>query len=99
MTYELAFHREALKEWNKLDPQVQQQFKGALVRRLEQPYVPSAKLHGAGMGNIYKIKLRDVGYRLVYEVKESIVVVLVLAIAKRDKNKAYDLAARRKSRG
>jgi mRNA interferase RelE/StbE len=97
MSYELAFHREALKEWKKLDAPVRTAFKAALTRRLAQPRVPSAKLHGSDMRDVYKIKLRDAGYRLVYEVKDNILTVLVLAVGKRDKNQAYDLASKRKA--
>ena len=96
MTYELEFHEEALKEWKKLDPLTRAQFKKQPEKRLENPHVPSSRLHGKDMRNAYKIKMRDVGYRLVYEVNDAILTVLVLAVAKRDKNEAYDLAKRRK---
>lgn len=97
MTYELEFNVEALREWKKLDNSVREQFKKLLARRLLAPHVPSARLHGAGMQNVYKIKLRDLGYRLVYEVIDQTVTVLVLSVAKRDKNRAYELAMRRRS--
>ncbi|RJF99480.1 type II toxin-antitoxin system RelE family toxin [Noviherbaspirillum saxi] len=97
MSYELEFHEDALKEWKKLDPSIKEQFKKQLVKRLENPHVPSAQLRGKDMQNTYKIKLRDVGYRLVYEVNDHTITVLVLAVAKRDKNRAYDLAERRKA--
>jgi mRNA interferase RelE/StbE len=99
MSYELAFHREALKEWKKLDASIRVAFKTALARRLEQPRVPSAKLHGADMHDVYKIKLRDAGYRLVYEVNDKVLTVLVLAVGKRDKSQAYVLASKRKAKG
>ena len=96
MTYELAFHEDALKEWKKLDGSVRAQFKSQLAARLENPHVPSAKLRGRDMKDVYKIKLRGVGYRLVYEVRDRIATVYVLAVAKRDKNEAYELARQRK---
>ncbi|MQR00682.1 addiction module toxin RelE [Glaciimonas sp. GS1] len=68
------------------------QFKKQLEKRLETPRVPSARLHGRDMKDAYKIKLRDAGYRLVYEVNDMTVTVLVLAVGKRDKNQAYTLA-------
>ena len=40
------------------------QFQKALAKRLQDLRVPSAKLRGE-LQNAYKIKLRDVGYRLV----------------------------------
>ncbi|KVL33100.1 addiction module antitoxin [Burkholderia territorii] len=95
MTFELAFLEPALKEWKKLDRTVRDQFKARLAERLENPRIPSAKLHGRP--DRYKIKLRSVGYRLVYEVRESEVVVLVVAVGRRERDAVY-LAAMRRSR-
>ena len=78
MIYELAFLEEALKEWHKLDGGVREQFKNKLSERLKEPRVASAKL--SGQTDRYKIKLRTVGYRLVYEVKQSEILVLVIAV-------------------
>lgn len=96
MSYSLEFHEDALKEWKKLDAPIRLQFKKLLERRLQEPHVRSARLHGADMQNVYKIKLRDVGYRLVYEVSEAAVTVLVLSVGKRDKSKPYISASHRK---
>jgi len=96
MTYELHFHELALKEWRKLDPSIRAMFKKQLERRLEDPHVPSARLHGRDMGNTYKIKLRDVGYRLVYEVVDARLVVLVLGVGRRDHDAVYITVAPRK---
>jgi len=93
MTYELAFLEEALKEWHKLDGGVREQFKNKLAERLKEPRVASAKL--SGQTDRYKIKLRTVGYRLVYEVKQSEILVLVIAVGRRDKNEIYKTAAKR----
>jgi len=96
MTYRLEFNEQALKEWKRLDNSIRLQFKKLLARRLVEPHVPSARLSGAGMQSTYKIKLREAGYRLVYEVHDDIVTVIVLSVSKRDKNKAYNLAQLRK---
>ena len=93
MPYELRFKRSALKEWGKLGASVKEQFKKKLGERLRQPRVQSAALYGAP--NIYKIKLRASGYRLVYEVDDNIVVVTVIAVGKRDKNEVYEIALAR----
>ena len=45
--------------------------------------------------NTYKIKLRDVGYRLVYEVIDRRLVVLVIAIGRRDHDETYLSAVKR----
>jgi mRNA interferase RelE/StbE len=93
MTYELAFLPAALDEWKKLDGSVKAVFKKKLAERLEQPHVPSAKLHS--QKDRYKIKLRDAGYRLVYEVRDEIVTVLVVAVGKREREAVYSAAAKR----
>lgn len=94
MTYELGFLDEALKEWHKLDAGVREQFKTKLAERLENPRVASAKLSG-GHQDRYKIKLRSVGYRLVYEIRESRFIVVVVAVGKRERNAVYKAAAKR----
>ena len=93
-TYSLEFHELALKEWRKLDGSIKAQFQNALSKRLKTPHVPSARLRG-DLQNTYKIKLRDVGYRLVYEVIDQKLVVMVIAIGKRDQNEAYLSAVKR----
>ena len=84
----------ALKEWKKLDGSIKTQFLKTLTRRLQEPHVPSAKLRG-DLQNTYKIKLRDMGYRLVYEVIDQRLVVLVIAIGRRDHDEAYHIAVKR----
>jgi len=92
--YKLKFLPTALKEWKKLDSSIQGQLKKKLKERLQNPQVPANLLHG--FENHYKIKLRASGYRLVYEVIEKEIVVLVIAVGKRDKNLVYKKASKRK---
>ncbi len=93
MTYKLEFKKSALKEWKKLGATVQLQFKKKLSERLIQPRVTSAKLSGAE--SLYKIKLRQSGYRLVYEVQDDIIVITVLAVGKRERSEVYQKAFKR----
>ena len=93
MRYELGFHPGALNEWRKLDPSLREVFKKKLAERLENPHVPSARL--SGRLDRYKIKLRSVGYRLVYEVREAELIVIVVAVGKRERNAVYKVAAGR----
>ncbi len=95
MSYELAFLDAALKEWRKLDAQTRDQFKAKLQERLQNPKIPSARLHGTK--ERYKIKLRNAGYRLVYEVRDKQLIVLVVAVGKRERNEVYNAAERRKA--
>ncbi|HDZ9500349.1 TPA: type II toxin-antitoxin system RelE/ParE family toxin [Vibrio cholerae] len=71
----------------------QQQFKKKLAERLENPHVPASKLSGAD--NVYKIKLRQSGYRLVYNVEDDVVIVTVLAVGKRERSDVYRKAMTR----
>ena len=89
MSYELEFLPSALKEWQKLDNSRRVQFKKKLSERLENPKVTKDKLRG--YEDVYKIKLRDVGYRLAYQVKDDEIVVLVLVVGKRENNEVYKM--------
>ena len=93
MTYELEFKKSALKEWKKLGATVQSQFKKKLKGILNDPHIASAKISGGN--ELYKIKLRQAGYRLVYEVNDSVVTVTVISVGKRDKGKVYKVAMER----
>jgi len=87
MTYELAFVEDALAEWRRLDGTVKQQLKKKIAERLQTPRVPASQL--SGHKDRYKIKLRSIGYRLVYEVRDTELLVLVIAVGKRDRNAVY----------
>jgi mRNA interferase RelE/StbE len=93
MSYELKYLEIALKEWGKLDSTIREQFKKKLKERLVNPKVKSSKL--SGPANRYKIKLRGSGYRLVYQVEDEIVTVIVIAVGKRERNRVYKMASKR----
>ncbi len=91
--FDLQFLPSALKEWHKLGSTIHEQFKKKLAERLEQPRVSADALHG--FQDHYKIKLRAVGYRLVYRVEDATVTVTVIAVGKREGGAVYKLAAAR----
>lgn len=93
MSYELVFKKTALKEWRKLGATIQFHFKKKLQKILVVPHIASAKLTGAN--NLYKIKLRQSGYRLVYDVNDRMVTVTVVAIGKRERSAVYKKALER----
>ncbi|MBI5103291.1 MAG: type II toxin-antitoxin system RelE/ParE family toxin [Nitrospirae bacterium] len=93
-SYRLKFIPEALAEWHALDGSVKEPLRKALKKRLEQPHIPGSKLHG-NLRNCYKIKLRKQGYRLIYTVEDDVLVVLVLAIDKREDMAVYHSALAR----
>ena len=93
-TYQLQFDKDALKEWATLDGSVKTTLKKLLLKRLEQPHIPGDALHRELKG-FYKIKLRKQGYRLVYSVKDDVLVVMVVAVGKRENDEVYKEAVKR----
>ena len=93
MSYELQFLPPALDEWKKLKEPGRSHLKKKLAEVLEQPRIPKNKLRGSA--DRYKIKLRALGVRLVYEVCDHTVTVTVIAVGKRDKGLVYRAAGKR----
>ncbi|MBL4744161.1 MAG: type II toxin-antitoxin system RelE/ParE family toxin [Cycloclasticus sp.] len=93
MIYDLEFITLAKKEWDSLDNTIRKQFKKKLIERLKNPKVPKSKLNG--IDDCYKIKLRRPGFRLVYQVKDVELIVLVVSVGKREKNHVYKQAIKR----
>jgi len=94
LRYGLAFENHARAEWDKLDGSVKEPLRRLLKKRLESPHVPSAALHG-GLTDCYKIKLLKQGYRLIYQVIDQQLIVLVISVGKRDKSAVYAAAVKR----
>lgn len=92
--YRLKFLPAALDEWNALDGSIKAILKKLLRKRLEQPRLPGAELHRE-LSDCYKIKLLKQGCRLVYQVEDDVLVVLVLAVAKREDMAVYRAAIER----
>jgi mRNA interferase RelE/StbE len=93
MSYKLKFLPSALKEWNKIGSTIRDQLKKKLKERLNDPDVPADRL--TGFKNHYKIKLRSAGYRLVYEVDQGNVSVIVITVGKRERSDVYIKAKKR----
>jgi len=93
MTFKLRFKEEALKEWKALDSSVKSQFTKKLKERVQNPRIEASRL--SGMKDCYKIKLRSSGYRLVYEVRDLELIISVVAVGKRERNRVYKAAIKR----
>ena len=65
-----------------------------LRKRLDNPHVPGGALHG-DLAGYYKIKLNKQGFRLVYGVEEDALVVMVMAVDKREDSVVYRSALAR----
>lgn len=92
--YRLQFVPSAWAEWQALDGSVKEPLRKLLKKRLDNPHVPGGELHGALAGH-YKIKLRKQGYRLVYGVQDDVLIVMVMAVDKREDSAVYQSATAR----
>ena len=92
--YRLQFVPSAWAEWQKLDGSVKEPLRKLLKKRLDNPHVPGAALRGALVGH-YKIKLNKQGYRLVYGVQDDVLIVMVMAVDRREDSVVYQSAVQR----
>ncbi|WP_291921216.1 type II toxin-antitoxin system RelE/ParE family toxin, partial [Limnohabitans sp.] len=84
----MKFLPEALAEWQALDGSVKDPLRKLLKKRLENPHVPGGALHGDLQG-YYKIKLLKQGVRLVYAVEDDVLIVMVMAVDRRENSRVY----------
>ena len=94
MTYRLLRHKDFSAEWEKLPVTIRDQFKKKLAKILEQPHIPKNMLRG-DLAGCYKIKLLKAGFRLVYQVKDDEVIILLIPVGKRADRVVYNEAKKR----
>jgi mRNA interferase RelE/StbE len=92
--YRLKFVPSAWKEWQALDGSIREPLRKLLKKRLDEPHAPGGALHGELEG-YYKIKLLKQGVRLVYAVEDDVLIVMVMAIDRREDNLVYRSALTR----
>ncbi|MGE6169788.1 type II toxin-antitoxin system RelE family toxin [Aeromonas media] len=92
--FDIEFDDRALPEWRSLDRAVREQLQKKLAKLVEQPHVPKNALHG-NLAGCYKVKLLKAGVRLVYKVEDEQLVILIVAVGKRDKHTVYKAASAR----
>ncbi|NBV89895.1 MAG: type II toxin-antitoxin system RelE/ParE family toxin [Actinobacteria bacterium] len=91
MTYSLKFLRQATSEWRALDRSIRNQAQRKLEKRLQNPHVPADLLSGE-LAGLYRLKFRKSGIRIIYKVVDDRLLVLVVAIGKRENFDAYQTA-------
>ena len=83
MSFDLAIHPEAEREWGRLDESIRRRFKQKLQKeRLFQPRVAKDALHG--LPDSYKIKITTPQFRLAHHVDDKARLVTILAVSTRD---------------
>ena len=83
MSFELAIHPSAEKEWSRLDSSIKRRFKEKLAKeRLKHPRVAKDALRE--LPDCYKIKITTPQYRLIYHVNDAKRLLTILSVATRN---------------
>lgn len=80
MSYQVDIAPSALRQLRKLDPQARRTVQAAIELLAEQPRPPAAKML-VNAGGAWRVRVGD--FRVVYDIEEGRLVVLVLAVAHR----------------
>lgn len=82
MSYELAIHPNAEREWGKLDDAIKRRFRQKLQNeQLIHPRVAKDALHG--LQDVNRIKITTPQFRLAYHVNDANRCVTILAVSNR----------------
>ncbi|WP_322769354.1 type II toxin-antitoxin system RelE/ParE family toxin [Frankia sp. Cr1] len=80
MTYKIEWSTAAARQFRRLPPQVQQRLRPAINRLVDDPR-PSGTTTLEGRPGTFRIRVAD--YRVIYEVQDDVLVVLVVRVAHR----------------
>lgn len=81
-TYTIEFVKSARKEFERLDKNIRAKTAEALNLLAQNPYSELLKIKKMkGASNLYRIRLGD--YRLVYEIRNDRLVVIVIKVGHR----------------
>jgi mRNA interferase RelE/StbE len=91
-TYDVEFRPDAARAFRKLGTSDQRQIMRKLAERRSHPRVPGDAVRNIPDG--YRLKLRSSGIRVVYQVRDTTLVILILSIGGREREEAYKNAER-----
>ena len=102
MGWEIEYIKEAQRDLKRLDPYNRKLILKAIGKTAERPLPPPNGI-GKPLGNhassklsgFYKIKLKDLGYRVVYQLIQEGNRMRVIVISVRDDEEVYKEAERR----
>ena len=77
MTYRITFAPGAARQLRKLDPQARRRVQAALELLADEPRPPAATQLVGGAGE-WRVRTGD--YRIVYEIRDGQLLVLVIAV-------------------
>ena len=91
MDFSVAFHDDALAEWEALDASVRRPLAKRLLNRQKHPRIEGQRLRGR-LSTCYKIRDDKTGHRLVYVVDDEVMELRVIAVGKRNDLEVYRIA-------
>ena len=80
MTYQVTFAPAAARQLRKLDPPARRHIQAAIELLADDPRLPAATRLVGGAGE-WRVRTGD--YRVVYEITDDVLLVLVLAVGHR----------------
>lgn len=80
MSYQIDVAPSALRQIRKLDPQARRTVQAAIELLAEEPRPPAARML-VNSGGAWRVRVGD--YRVVYDIEDGRLVILVLAVAHR----------------
>lgn len=80
MSYQIDVAPSALRQLRKLDPQARRKIQAAIELLAGEPRPPAAKML-VNAGGAWRVRVGD--YRIVYDIEDGRLVILVLAVAHR----------------
>ena len=102
MKWAIEYIKEAQKDLRKLDPYVRKLVLKAIEKTAERPLPPPDGIGkplgnhtSSKLGGFYKIKLKNMGYRVVYDLVREGSVMKIIIISVRDDEAVYKEAERR----
>lgn len=102
MTWRIEYIKEAQRDLQKLDAHNRRIILRAIEKTAERPLPPPEGIGkplghhaAANLSGYYKIKLRDLGYRVVYGLAREGNTMKVIVISVRDDEEVYREAERR----
>ena len=106
MTWSIEFLEEAEKDMKKLDHSVRIQVLKGILKVSQNPLPAEEGGHGKPLGNksgtnltnLMKIKLRDLGIRVVYKVERVDGVMKIIVVSARTDEQVYKEAAKRRDK-
>lgn len=94
MTYSIKVHDDFKKDLAKLSQAIQDQLYKKLKKVQQNPHIPKNRL-SSELSSCYKIKLLKAGVRLVYQVVDNELVILLVTVGKRADSEVYEEAKHR----